>query len=102
MQIPFQKCAWCKIFTFYLMSGPPCCRVWDCLFNEGSKILLRVAITLVLINQDKILQTKDFSELVECFQTITVSDQTIYCHEFINVRFELSNDPRGRLTVTVL
>lgn len=60
-------------------------RVWDCLFNEGSKILFRVAITLVLMNEDKLLQTKEFSELVEQMQKCTITDKTRQCHEFVEV-----------------
>ena len=40
-------------------------RVWDCLFYEGSKILLRVAIALVAINSAKILAARDFTALAD-------------------------------------
>ena len=60
-------------------------RVWDCLFYEGSKILLRVALALVSMNQKRILATKDFSVLASTFQTCTVTQETTHCHEFIEV-----------------
>ena len=40
-------------------------RVWDCLFYEGSKILLRVAIALVAINSASILAARDFTALAD-------------------------------------
>ena len=38
-------------------------RVWDCLFYEGSKILLRVAVALVAMNSVEILAARDFTTL---------------------------------------
>ena len=38
-------------------------RVWDCLFYEGSKILLRVAVALVAMNSAEILAARDFATL---------------------------------------
>ena len=60
-------------------------RVWDCLFYEGSKILFRVAVTLVLTNEDKVLATHEFADLVNVFKGLTVSGQTVQCHEFVTV-----------------
>lgn len=62
-----------------------CLRLWDCLFYEGSKILLRAAITLILMNADNILKTKEFGEMVETFQKCTLNSDTMQCHDFINV-----------------
>ena len=46
-------------------------RVWDCLFYEGSKILLRVAIALVAMNSAQILAARDFTTLADrdCTET---------------------------------
>lgn len=62
-------------------------RIWDCLFNEGSKILLRVAITLVIQNQSKLIQTNEFGQLVETFHKCTVDHNVVQCHQFLTVRF---------------
>ena len=40
-------------------------RVWDCLFYEGSKILLRIAIALVASNSAQILAARDFTALAD-------------------------------------
>ena len=37
--------------------------MWDCLFYEGSKILLRVAVALVAMNSVEILAARDFTTL---------------------------------------
>merc|ERR1712071_116680 len=42
-------------------------RIWDCLFNEGSKILFRVAITLVKLNEEELLKCSEFGEMAETF-----------------------------------
>ena len=43
-------------------------RVWDCLFYEGSKILIRVALTLLILNKDKFLESKDFNAICAVFK----------------------------------
>ena len=44
-------------------------RVWDCLFYEGSKILLRVAVALVAMNSSRILEARDFTTLANREET---------------------------------
>ncbi len=61
-------------------------RVWDCLFYEGSKILLRVALALVALNEKEILATTEFADLANKFQSCTISEETTFCHEFIEVQ----------------
>ena len=60
-------------------------RVWDCLFYEGSKILLRVAITLVKMNEKRIMEADEFGCLVDAFKACTVNERTVQCHEFVEV-----------------
>lgn len=60
-------------------------RIWDCLFYEGSKILLRVAVTLVFQNQAKILAAKNFVEITEVFKTLTLGATVTECHTFMQV-----------------
>lgn len=60
-------------------------RIWDCLFNEGSKIIFRVAITLIRLHKDKILQTSELGELIGCFRDMRNHESVINCHQFMQV-----------------
>merc|ERR1719494_216954 len=64
-------------------------RIWDCLFYEGSKILLRVAFTLIVINKEKLLQTSDMAELCNSFKEITSDKRILHCHSFMQLCFEV-------------
>nr|XP_027210361.1 growth hormone-regulated TBC protein 1-A-like [Penaeus vannamei] len=81
--------------------GIPCetvLRIWDCLFYEGNKILMRVAIILVLSNEQKILMSQDFGDFMECFKKITKDADAIDCHTFMENAFKVSGSfPRARL-----
>jgi hypothetical protein len=46
-------------------------RVWDCLFNEGSKILFRVALALIKIHAQELIQTTDYQTLFVTMKRIT-------------------------------
>jgi len=58
-------------------------RIWDTVFYEGSKILFRVALGLLKMNQDKLLSKNDFALLAEEFKIILDSKSTINCHTFL-------------------
>lgn len=60
-------------------------RIWDCMFYEGSKILFRVALALIRINKEEILNAKDLGELVGCFRNIGSHSRVVNCHQFISV-----------------
>lgn len=60
-------------------------RIWDCLFYEGSKILFRVALTLIRHHQKVILQARNFSDICECFKQITHGEFVENCHAFMQV-----------------
>ncbi|XP_042900319.1 growth hormone-regulated TBC protein 1 isoform X1 [Parasteatoda tepidariorum] len=64
-------------------------RIWDCLFYEGSKILLRVAVTLVMKNQDKILAAKNFVEITEVFKSLPLGATVTECHTFMQSIFRV-------------
>ncbi|XP_071085226.1 growth hormone-regulated TBC protein 1-like [Haliotis cracherodii] len=73
-------------------------RIWDCLFFEGTKILHRVALTLVIANKEKILATKTFPEAVDLFRMIVSTPHTQDCHTFMKNIFELTGSfPRSKL-----
>lgn len=60
-------------------------RVWDCLFYEGSKVLFRVALTLIIHHQPEILRARSLMDVCECFKQITCGAFTLDCHNFIQV-----------------
>ncbi|KAJ8679777.1 hypothetical protein QAD02_015564 [Eretmocerus hayati] len=64
-------------------------RMWDCLFYEGSKIVFRVALTLIKRNEDNLLACKDFTELAECFKGITKDKIVLQCHTFMHSIFKV-------------
>lgn len=78
-------------------------RIWDCLFCEGSKVIHRAALALVLNNKEKIRWCTNFGDVTDVFQKIVVSSDTLQCHTFLKVQvyhrlilpqfsvFELSN-----------
>lgn len=63
-------------------------RVWDCLFYEGSKVLFRAALTLIIHHQPEILRARSLSDVCECFRQITCGAFTLDCHAFTQVRGE--------------
>ncbi len=74
-------------------------RLWDCLFAEGSKVLLRAAVALVLDpdNRQRILGCTEFGELAACFKSLTVGERATRCHEFITVRRDVAKTKAGVL-----
>lgn len=46
-------------------------RVWDVLFNEGAKVLFRVALALFKMKEEELLATQQVWEVVSIFQTAT-------------------------------
>lgn len=73
-------------------------RIWDCVFYEGSKVLQRVAITLIALNKDKILACKDFPEAVDLIQKSVKQPSCLHCHNFLTHIFnEPGSFPRSRI-----
>ncbi|KXJ20376.1 growth hormone-regulated TBC protein 1-A [Exaiptasia diaphana] len=64
-------------------------RIWDCLFYEGSKILLRVSLTLLALHESELLAAKDFPQLCNAMKGITQTPSTMDCHSFMTNCFEL-------------
>ncbi|XP_056435596.1 growth hormone-regulated TBC protein 1-A-like isoform X3 [Gadus chalcogrammus] len=62
-------------------------RIWDCLFYEGSKVLFRVALTLIRHNQPEILMARSLMDVCECFKSITKGPFTQDCHHFMQKIF---------------
>uniref|UniRef100_A0A3Q4BW18 Growth hormone-regulated TBC protein 1 n=1 Tax=Mola mola TaxID=94237 RepID=A0A3Q4BW18_MOLML len=73
-------------------------RVWDCLFYEGSKVLFRVALTLIIHHQPQILRARSLLDVYECFKQMTCGAFTLDCHSFIQKIFR---EP-GSLSMTTV
>ncbi|XP_040192187.1 growth hormone-regulated TBC protein 1 [Rana temporaria] len=71
-------------------------RIWDCLFYEGSKIIFRVALTLIKQYQAFILESRNFPDVCDKFKEITKGQLVTECHLFMQKIFV---DP-GRLSKT--
>ncbi|XP_025780314.1 growth hormone-regulated TBC protein 1 isoform X1 [Herpailurus yagouaroundi] len=62
-------------------------RIWDCLFSEGSKILFRVALTLIKHHQAFILEASSVADTCERFKEITRGSFVTECHTFMQKIF---------------
>nr|XP_020463599.1 growth hormone-regulated TBC protein 1 [Monopterus albus] len=62
-------------------------RIWDCLFYEGSKILFRVALTLLQHNQTQIGQAQSLPDVCQIFKQITCGPLVDECHTFMKKIF---------------
>uniref|UniRef100_A0A8C2YCP2 Growth hormone regulated TBC protein 1 n=1 Tax=Coturnix japonica TaxID=93934 RepID=A0A8C2YCP2_COTJA len=60
-------------------------RIWDCLFYEGSKIIFRVALTLIKQHQAFILEATNFPDICDKFKQITKGTFVTECHTFMQV-----------------
>ncbi|XP_053791531.1 growth hormone-regulated TBC protein 1 isoform X3 [Vidua macroura] len=73
-------------------------RIWDCLFYEGSKIIFRVALTLIKQNQAFILEATNFPDICDKFKQITKGTLVTECHSFMQKIF---TDP-GSLSMATI
>ncbi|XP_068687226.1 growth hormone-regulated TBC protein 1-A-like [Montipora capricornis] len=64
-------------------------RIWDCLFYEGSKVILRVALTLMNLQKEKLMACQDFVQLCEAMKGITKGPSTMDCHSFMEHTFQI-------------
>ncbi|XP_061743411.1 growth hormone-regulated TBC protein 1-A-like isoform X2 [Nerophis ophidion] len=58
-------------------------RIWDCLFYEGSKILFRVALTLIQQHGDQIQAARSLPDVCQAFRQLTHSRLVHDCHAFM-------------------
>lgn len=58
-------------------------RVWDCLFYEGSKVLLRVGLALIILHKDKLIACQNFPEVVNLYKSMTTGKSALHCHDFM-------------------
>ncbi|KAM3626036.1 uncharacterized protein V6R79_021586 [Siganus canaliculatus] len=73
-------------------------RIWDCLFYEGSKILFRVALTLIHHNQALIQQAQSLPDVCQNFKQITHGPFVEECHAFMQKIF---TEPGSLSTATL-
>uniref|UniRef100_A0A3B3DPN8 Growth hormone regulated TBC protein 1a n=1 Tax=Oryzias melastigma TaxID=30732 RepID=A0A3B3DPN8_ORYME len=73
-------------------------RIWDCLFYEGSKILFRVALTLIHHNQALIEKAQSLPDVCQAFKESVRGPLVDECHTFMQKIF---NEP-GTLSMATL
>ncbi|XP_050089385.1 growth hormone-regulated TBC protein 1-A [Anopheles aquasalis] len=74
-------------------------RIWDCLFLEGNKILLRVGLTIVVRLRQELLATDDIATLIGLFRSLEKLPILMDCHEFMKSIFKVpGNLRRSQLT----
>ncbi|KAB7502275.1 Growth hormone-regulated TBC protein 1-A [Armadillidium nasatum] len=76
-------------------------RIWDCLFYEGNKIIMRVAVALIFANEENLFMSQDFGSIIECFKTIVQNKAALHCHSFMENVFKLSG-PLPRASINQL
>jgi len=62
-------------------------RIWDCLFTEGSKMLFRVSLAILHVDEKNLLACKDMGALMEEIKRFLQSKQTLECHTFMESVF---------------
>ncbi|XP_045554341.1 growth hormone-regulated TBC protein 1-A isoform X1 [Salmo salar] len=62
-------------------------RIWDCLFYEGSKILFRVALTLIRNQQAEVQQAGSLPDVCDSFKHMTRGPFIEDCHTFMQKIF---------------
>lgn len=64
-------------------------RIFDCLFNEGYKIIFRASLAIVINLKDEIMKIQDINDLAEIFRSINKNRKFLDCHQFINSIFAI-------------
>jgi len=62
-------------------------RVWDCVFNEGSKVIFRVAVTMVKMNKSMLLACRNFPEIINVCKGLPQQSLAVHAHTFIESIF---------------
>lgn len=63
-------------------------RIWDAFFNEGRKLLFRVALTLLKKGEVNIVSGTTIDHVMEAFQTVTRDTYTWYSHNFMQIVYK--------------
>ncbi|XP_059926879.1 growth hormone-regulated TBC protein 1-A [Gadus macrocephalus] len=62
-------------------------RIWDCLFYEGSKILFRVALTIIHQHQSVMEDARSLPDVCQSFKHMTLGPFVEECHPFMQKIF---------------
>jgi len=60
-------------------------RVWDCLFSEGSSVLLRVAVNIIMTHSDDLLDCRSATDILDVLRRLPASPHLTRCHQFMQV-----------------
>lgn len=63
-------------------------RVFDCVFNEGNKILVRVGLALMKILRPDLLKAHSFPDIISQFKKVEDDKRSLDCHEFMKRVFD--------------
>lgn len=66
-------------------------RVWDSLFVEGSKILIRVALHIINVKTPHLKVCKGMQETIEAFKNLKADKNCLECHTFMQQCFKETN-----------
>jgi Rab-GTPase-TBC domain/FYVE zinc finger len=69
-------------------------RIWDCVFNEGVKILFRAGLTLLKLSEPLILQARDFEQLLMFLRGFSCS--SVNTDKFMTMCFESWINPMSK------
>lgn len=73
-------------------------RIWDCLFFEGNKVLLRVSALLILQNKERLMACNNFQEMVAEIQEVIKNPLSVNCHKLMKHCFKkLGSFPSTRI-----
>ncbi|XP_062575181.1 growth hormone-regulated TBC protein 1-A-like [Saccostrea cucullata] len=96
---------WCLVGTKWFMClfadvlpTETVLRIWDCMFYEGSKVLLRVSAMLILQNKERLMACDNFTSMVNELQSIIKNPQSLNCHKLMKHCFKrLGSFPHSRI-----
>ncbi|EDV28477.1 Growth hormone-regulated TBC protein 1-A [Trichoplax sp. H2] len=66
-------------------------RLWDAFFYEGSKIIFRAALTIMIKLDERLRSKDDLASILEIFKSIAELPEFLNCHQFIAAIFEIPN-----------
>lgn len=96
---------WCLVGTKWFMClfadvlpTETVLRIWDCLFFEGNKVLLRVSTLLILQNKERLMACNNFQEMVAEIQEVIKNPKSLNCHKLMKHCFKkLGSFPTTRI-----
>ncbi|KAI8886133.1 TBC-domain-containing protein, partial [Backusella circina FSU 941] len=87
--ITLVTCHWFLTIFINILPVETVLRIWDCFFIEGYHILLRVSLSLIKMNEERIWTLQDPSEIFQILQNMP--RRLIDCHQFMDYVFSSEN-----------